>query len=128
MSKYGRGTALRALVNTPKYDCVDYEGVPVVDATATMDDEGGISIFCVNRDMEEDVLLDVDLRSFGDMQVKEHLLLIHDDVKAVNTEEKPDNVAPVKGPGGIFEDGRLKIWLPKLSWNVILLTQKSADF
>ena len=29
---------------------------------------------------------------------------------------------------GIFEDGKLKIWLPKLSWNVIRLTQTSADF
>lgn len=126
-SKYGRGTALRALVDTPKYDCADYEGVPVIDATATMDDEGGVSLFCVNRDMEEDVLLEVDLRAFGDMKVDEHILLIHDDVKAVNTEENPNNVAPVKGPGGIFEDGKLKIWLPKLSWNVIRLAQRPAE-
>ncbi|MDO4357664.1 MAG: alpha-N-arabinofuranosidase, partial [Clostridia bacterium] len=66
-------------------------------------------------------------RAFGDMKVDEHILLIHDDVKAVNTEENPNNVAPVKGPGGIFEDGKLKIWLPKLSWNVIRLAQRPAE-
>jgi alpha-N-arabinofuranosidase len=48
-------------------------------------------------------------------------VLHHDDVKAVNTEENPDNVSPVKGAGGVLDDGRLTITVPALSWNVILL-------
>ena len=39
-SRYGRGTALRAIAKSPVYDCADYEAVPVIDTTATLGDEG----------------------------------------------------------------------------------------
>ncbi len=118
-SRYGRGTALRALVDSPVYDCLDYDGVPYIDAAAVLDDEGNVNIFCVNRDMAEDYELGIDLRSFGDMMISEHILLHHDDVKAVNTETDPENVYPSKGPGGKIEGGKACIRIPALSWNVI---------
>ena len=108
-------------MNSPVYDCADYEGVPLLDAAATMDDEGHVTIFAVNRDMAEDIKLEADLRAFGPMAIKEHILLKHSDVKAVNTEENPYNVAPVAGPGGTLENGKLEIVIPALSWNVIRL-------
>ncbi len=123
VSRYGRGTALKAIVDTPVYDCSDYEGVPLVDATATLGDDGSVTVFCVNRDMKEDFSLDLDLRSFGKLKLEEHILLHHDDVKAVNTEENPGNVAPVAGPGGSIDEGRAEIRLPALSWNVIRFTK-----
>ncbi len=52
----------------------------------------------------------------------EHLGLHHDDVKAVNTEEKPDEVRPVEGQKGTMDNGRLTIVLPALSWNTVRLT------
>ena len=122
-STMGRGTALRPVVNTPTYDCTDYEKVPLVDATATMDDDGSVTIFAVNRDMAEDIELTCDLRGFGELQLAEHILLHHDDVKAVNTEANPNNVAPVQGKGGVIDGGKLTIVLPKLSWNVIKLVK-----
>ena len=118
-SKYGRGTALRTLVDTPVYDCSDYEGVPVIDAIATQADDGSVTVFAVNRDMTEDFCLDIDLRAFGEMKLAEHILLHHDDVKAVNTEEDPDNVVPTAGPGGTLDGGKAELKLPALSWNVI---------
>ncbi len=125
VSKYGRGTSLRAIVDTPTYDCSDYENVPLIDATATQDDDGNVTIFCVNRDMSDDFVLDVDLRSFGEMQFREHILLKHSDVKAVNTEENPFNVAPSEGPGGTMDGGKAEIKIPALSWNVIRLEKVS---
>jgi alpha-N-arabinofuranosidase len=118
-SKFGRGIALRALMRTPVYDCADYEAVPVIDATATQADDGSVTVFAVNRDMKEDFCLDIDLRAFGNMRLAEHILLHHDDVKAVNTEENPGNVAPTAGPGGTVDGGRAQVKLPALSWNVI---------
>ena len=118
-SRYGRGTALQALVDSPVYDCSDYEKVPFIDAAAVLDDEGNVNVFCVNRDMAEDYELAVDLRSFGKMKIAEHILLHHDDVKAVNTETDPDRVSPVSGPGGTADGGRAVIRIPALSWNVI---------
>ena len=123
VSRYGRGTALKAIVDTPVYDCSDYEGVPLVDATATLGDDGSVTVFCVNRDMKEDFCLDLDLRSFGNLKLKEHILLHHDDVKAVNTEENPGNVAPTAGPGGKVDGGKAEIKLPALSWNVLRFTK-----
>ena len=120
-SRYGRGTVLNALVTSPTYACEDYEKVPYIDAIATVEEDGSVSVFCVNRDMEEDFLLEIDLRSFGDLQIRKHTVLHHKDVKAVNTEDNPRNVFPAQGPGGVIENGRAAIRIPALSWNVIRL-------
>lgn len=122
-SRYGRGTALRPIVDSPVYDCEDYEKVPVIDATATVDDDGNVTIFAVNRDMTEDVLLTCDLRAFGDLKIGEHIMLHHDDVKAVNSEANPDNVVPCNGAGGKIDNGKLEICLKALSWNVIRMVK-----
>ena len=125
-SRFGRGTALRALVDTPVYDCTDYEGVPVIDATATLADDGSVTVFCVNRDMTEECLLNIDLRAFGSLRLDEHILLHHDDVNAVNTEENPDCVAPTAGPGGKLDGGKAELRIPALSWNVIRFAPVNA--
>lgn len=123
-SKYGRGTALRAIVDSPVYDCRDFEGVPLIDATATLGDDGSVTVFCVNRDLKEDFSLEIDLRAFDSLRLSEHILLHHDDVKAINTEENPMNVAPVAGPGGILDGGKATVRVPALSWNVIRFTKE----
>ena len=120
-SRYGRGTALRAIAKSPVYDCADYEAVPVIDTAATLGDDGSVTVFCVNRDMEDACLLDLDLRAFGELQMTEHIVLHHDDVKAVNTEENPNEVVPVKGRNAKIDAGRMTVKLPALSWNVIRL-------
>ena len=120
-SQYGRGTALRPVLDSPKYDCSDFTDVPLVDAAATLGDDGSVTIFAVNRDLKEDIALEADLRAFGELKVLEHIVLHHDDVKAINTEENPDNVAPHAGKGGQLDGGHLNVVLPSLSWNVIRL-------
>ena len=119
-SRYGRGTALQTLVDSPVYDCEDYEGVPYICAMATMDEsDGSMTVFCVNRHMEEDFCLDIDLRAFGPMRMESHILLKHDDVKAENTLENPNNVAPTEGPGCEPSDSGVSVRIPALSWNVL---------
>ena len=124
-SNFGRGTSLNAIVNSPVYDCADYENVPYIDAAAVLGEDGSVTVFCVNRDLKEDYELEIDLRSFTDektqksLQLQEHILLHNDDVNAVNTEENPDNVRPAAGPGGTVDGGRACIRIPALSWNVL---------
>ncbi len=125
-SRFGRGTALRALIDSPLYDCTDYEGVPFIDCAAVLEDNGNVNIFCVNRDMDEDYQFEIDLRSFGKMKFAEHILLHHDDVKAVNTETSPDTVRPYPGPGGTIGDGKASVNIPALSWNVIRFEKQDA--
>ena len=124
-SAYGRGTALRPIVQSPVYDCADLDAVPVLDATATLADDGSVTVFAVNRDMAEDIRLTVDLRAFGNLTVAEHSVLHHDDINAVNTEAAPDTVAPAKGDPGTLDGGKLEITVPRLSWNMVRLVKKA---
>ena len=120
-SRYGRGTALRPVVESPVYDCKDYERVPVLDAMATLGDDGSVTIFAVNRDISEPIELLCDLRAFGGLTLQEHIVLHNDDVKAVNTEAAPDTVVPVTRQSGAVSGGKLNVLIPALSWNVLRL-------
>jgi alpha-N-arabinofuranosidase len=123
-SAFGRGVSLQPVIESPVYDCKDCDRVPIMDAAATLEGDGRLTIFCVNRDMAEDVHLQVDVRAFGDLHVVEHSVLHHADVHAVNTETAPDTVVPTKGDPGAMDGGRLTVTLPALSWNVLRLKKR----
>ena len=97
--------------------------MPLIDSTATVDDDGTVTVFAVNRDPAEDSALTLDLRSFGDLKRASHIVMHHDDVKAVNTEEDPSNVSPKEIPVGTPDGGKLEVLLPRLSWNVIRIAR-----
>ena len=59
---------------------------------------------------------DIDLRAFAGYRLCEHIVLENSDMKAVNTEENPEEVSPRRQPV-TMEDGC--ILLPAASWNVI---------
>jgi alpha-N-arabinofuranosidase len=120
-SQYGRGIALMPMVNSPLYSSTDYGDVPLLDATAVLGDEGSLTVFAVNRSSESDILLTCDLRAFESLKFEEHILLHHDNVKAVNTEDAPNTVIPEVRKGVEFERGRFEVLLPALSWNVLKL-------
>ena len=117
-SAYGRGTALKPIVQCDKADTKHYCDVPEVDAAAVVNEDGGVTVFAVNRNLTEDVALALDTRAFPALTPEFHSVLHHDDLKAVNTEQNPGNVKPVNVPVRM-EDG--KIVLPAASWNVIRL-------
>jgi len=75
-----------------------------------------VTIFAVNRDLEEPVALNLDMRSFGGMKPVMHTVLHHDDMKAINSEENPDEVKPVQVPAEVVDGA---VILPAASWNVI---------
>ena len=117
-SELGRGVSLLPQIHSEKSDTRHYTDVPMVDAAAVMGYDGSVTVFAVNRDLTENAELEMDLRSFGTFTKVTHSVLHHDDVKAVNTEENPDNVRPVTVEADMKEG---KICLPAASWNVIHL-------
>lgn len=117
-STLGRGTSLMPRIECEKHDTRHYTDVPMVDAAATMDEDGHVTIFAVNRSLTEDVCLSVDLRAFGSLTRMKQTTLHHDDVNAVNTERMPGTVAPVELPEAPFTG---EIRLGRASWNVIRL-------
>jgi alpha-N-arabinofuranosidase len=118
-SKYGRGTALRPVIQAEKRDTKSFTDVPMVDASAVLGEDGSLTIFAVNRDLAEEAQLTGDLRAFGALRPVEHILLKNDDLGAVNTLAQPNAVAPKNGSGAQITDGRLEVVLPPASWNVI---------
>ncbi len=121
ISRYGRGTVLTTIVDTPVYDSI-YGDAPYVDSVCVYDEENeALTIFIVNKDLVDDMELSVDLRQFEGYSLAEHFTLYNDDLKAVNTEDKPDNVIPVKGSGIRIEGGVLQGTIKSKSFNVIRL-------
>ena len=122
MSTLGRGTSLLPRLESPVYDSKRYQAVPCVDAAASLDEQGNLTVFAVNRDLEEDALLTLDLRAFGGFGAMRRIVMHHDDLKAVNTEENPLNVCPRELPE---EPVQQEICLGKASWNVIRFLAKA---
>ncbi len=121
-SVYGRGTVLNTLVKAPSYESKNFGEISFLDSVCIWDEENEeLTIFAVNKSLDEDLEVGCDLRQFKDYKVAEHIILTHDDMKAVNTESNPDCVAPVTGNASHMEDGHFTTVFGKHSWNVVRL-------
>ena len=124
-AKYGRGEALRTFVTGETYDAGDYKDVPYLDSVAVLNEESNeLVIFAVNKNLQESMEVTADLSRFGGLEIVSHEVLTHEDLKAVNTEEAPDTVAPVFVNGDTLQGGQLTMVCPKQSWNVLRLKMK----
>jgi len=123
-SKYGRGVVLQSLVDVPTYESIQFGEVPLVQIVSLSDEDSEtLTLFAVNKDLEEDVLLSCDLRQFMEYRLLEQVELCHDDLKAVNSETNPDTVTPRTVQGASLLDGHLKAPLSRQSWNMIRLSR-----
>jgi len=121
-SKFGRGVSLMPMVSSPKYDSKDYTDVPYLETVAVMNEEcQELTVFAVNRHLDQPMVIDLDIKGFEGYTIVEHLVLENEDLRAVNTVDKPDAVAPsVRTDSVVHNDGSiLEIRLEKASWNVI---------
>ena len=78
----------------------------------------------MNRNASEGMELEVELRGLGDRKVTFASELHHSDLKAINTKDAPDEVAPHEREVAV-EGERLRAKLKPLSWNVIV-TERSG--
>lgn len=125
-SVYGRGVALNPIVSSPKYDSTDYTDVPYLDTSVVYNEEKEeLVIFAVNRHLEEKLQFDIDIRSFEDFEIVEHVVLENEDVKATNTIGN-EQVKPHSNGQSRKESDKIVGLLPKLSWNMIRLQKKSS--
>ena len=117
-SQYGRGTVLDARIESPTYDTHRIKDVPYLE-TCCVKNDGEITVFAVNRSLDEDLTIECDLSAFSADSVIEQLYMTNDDMKAINTADNPDNVVPEAGGDAKIENGTLTATLGKHSWNVI---------
>lgn len=125
-SRYGRGTALFPVVDSPLHATKNHGDVTDIEAIAVLNDEKEeVTIFAVNRNLQEDVTLTTDVRSFEGYTLAEHIVLEHDDLKAENRFGQ-ENVAPKSTDRSVLDNGTLTSALRKASWNVIRLKKSDA--
>ena len=123
-SVYGRGTVLNTQVLTPVYESKTYGEAPYLDSVCIWDEENdALTIFAVNKSLDEDMEVSCDLRQFEGCRLAEHIVLTNDDMKAVNTEADPNHVTPTHSDATKLENGKMHTVLGKHSWNVIRLTK-----
>ena len=121
-SKYGRGIALNPALRSSKHDTKEFTDVTDVDSVAVWDDEKDqVTIFAVNRTLDQDIPLEADLRSFEGYRVLEHIVLENEDMFAVNSAEKQAVLPKSVTDRDQLENGILTSKLSKASWNVIRL-------
>ncbi|WP_320127603.1 alpha-N-arabinofuranosidase [uncultured Sphaerochaeta sp.] len=126
-SKYGRGEILDLRFSSNSYECKQYGTVPYADPLMVYHPENGeLDLFLVNRSPLETLTVNLDLSGFGEhVEVLEHIVLNHDNLKAVNDKEHPDEVYPqvLEGESLFSTDGNL--WKGKVlpaSWNLFRFT------
>ena len=122
-SNYGRGTALMAVVDSPKYDSKKYTDVPYLETIAVHNEENGeVTIFAVNRSLDEDMEARYDLRDFEGYKVCEHIAMSGYDKHDVNTADCPNKVVPhSESVLPVLDGGIMNAHLAPFSWNVIRL-------
>ena len=82
-----------------------------------------VTIFAVNKDLEEDMEVTMDLRQFADYKIVEHIIMHDDDLKAVNTEADPYRIKPEVAGKSQIDNGILTALMQNKSWNVIRLAK-----
>ena len=122
-SKYGRGIALQPVISSPTHATSEHGDVTDIEAVAVYNEEKEeVTIFAVNRNLNEDVVLTTDVRSFEGYKVVEHIVLESDDLKVENAFGK-ENVKPQNTNQSTLDNGELTSMLHKASWNVIRLAK-----
>ena len=120
-SIYGRGFAIKADTECDSYSAGDetssdykkngFDKIPYLDVSAILsDDKQKLSLFVINRSLEEDVDLDIGLEGYA---LKEHIELTGE-LKDENSFDNPNNIVPNRKS----IDG--KVVLSSKSWNMIL--------
>jgi alpha-N-arabinofuranosidase len=122
-SVYGRGEALQLSVKSPGYDSQVADNVPYLDIAGVHNEANHtLTFFAVNRHSSEKLDLELDLQGFRAAKIADHQVMTNADLAAVNTLSAPLAVAPGKGAGAEFKDGRLNAALPPYSYQMIRLT------
>ncbi len=123
-SKYGRGYALNTLIDSTRHDTKDFTDVTDVDSVAVWDDEGEkLTVFAVNRDLNDSNVLSVNLKDFEGYVPVEHIEMSGFGLADVNTATSGLVKPKTHALGGEYE-AMPEFKLNALSWNVIRFEKK----
>src|SRR5262249_37983142 len=120
-SKYAHGEVLRLKTECTQFESGAYKHAPHLLASGLADSKtGACALFALNRGAEE-MTLEAELRGLGVKTIRDATELRHKDLKAVNSKQNPDAVAPRRNESAALRADTLRATLGPHSWNVIAL-------
>ncbi len=108
-------------MDAPTYDCAVEQDVSYLDAAAVDNGDGLVTVFLVNRHLDEAMELDMSVGGFDGLGLEKHLTMGGQGLREANTPEDPDRIVPRDGDGIGVEGDRMVGSLPPLSYHVIRL-------
>jgi alpha-N-arabinofuranosidase len=118
VSRYGLGKVMLPGIKCEKYSSIEYDDVPMIDSAAVLGEDGSLNIFLLNR-VNQQIELNLDLRGMSLLTLSTHIVMIHNNVNAVNTEAEPRTVTPNEIHVLEKSGSNFQLRIPPLSWNVI---------
>lgn len=116
MAELAAGRSLVPLLDCPTYTAGARGETPVLDVSATHEDDGTLAVFAVNRSQTEPVTLRTALTDAVVQSVGEAEVLTGPDPKAANTWEQPNVIVPTAGTASVTEDGAVEVTVPALGF------------
>jgi alpha-N-arabinofuranosidase len=133
-SNLGRGNVLRASADSPTYSTsyLDPRGtvenhyplpaVPYLKLSAVHDDKAGtLTLFALNRHLNEEMTVDFVTKGFPKLAIGKSHQLHDEDLRAVNTAQRPNRIKPLPLSDIELRKGGLRATLRPASWNVLRL-------
>jgi alpha-N-arabinofuranosidase len=120
ISRYGRGTAIRPILNCEKRETCHGDAPLTAAAVVHNEHEKMVTVFALNTDKDNKTELSIDARSFGKLRLAGQTILCGENLSEVNSPDKPDAVHPVNLTiNETVSDSIHPVVLEKASWNVI---------
>jgi alpha-L-arabinofuranosidase len=136
-STLGRGRVLKASIRSATYSATYYDprgteqlhypmpDVPYLKLAAVHDDSNAmLTLFALNRHLEEPMRLSVEARGFSALELAEAHALHDDDLDAVNTRDAPERIRPAPLAEVAIDGRTISATLAPASWNVIRLAAR----
>jgi alpha-N-arabinofuranosidase len=120
-SRFGHGRVLRAVTESPSYSAKAFPEIPYLYATVVDNPaDGTTTVFALNRSLADPLDVEVELRGLGaDRALVAATELHHPNLKAVNTKDAQNTVAPKANADVAIDGERLRLRLKPASFNVI---------
>jgi alpha-N-arabinofuranosidase len=127
-ARWARGTVLDLRLTGGTFATSDGERFPDLVSTAVLaEDEKSLALFCVNRNFDETIDTEIDLRGFELGSFLESHVMMSDDLDATNTADDPERVRPEKGPAATGRGSAWRLSVPAASWCVFRFECRPAN-